>query len=258
MYPIIKIGLADIYTYSVFLTIALCTCIAITMHSARYLDTKHWKVAIVCVIITALAIPGARLLSLLMESGEQCSWTISGLLSSEGGMAFYGGVLLATPAAIIAMKLLGINILRFMDVIVPVVLTGLAIGRVGCFMNGCCWGQEVSWGLGVIFTHYQAPVRPLGIPLVPTQIISSLACSGIATLCFLLIARQPRNIRDGIIGVIGLICYCVFRFVIEFFRADVRGTVLFMSTSQAICLLLMAIAIIVLLCVIRPNLNTDS
>jgi phosphatidylglycerol---prolipoprotein diacylglyceryl transferase len=67
---------------------------------------------------------------------------------SSGGLTFYGGFLLATPVLIYYAIRKKIPLLKGMDIIAPCLMIGLAFGRIGCYLNGCCYGEEcsVSWG----------------------------------------------------------------------------------------------------------------
>lgn len=76
----------------------------------------------------------------------------------SGGLTFYGGFILATPAALLYGWMKRVPLLRGMDVIAPCVMVGLALGRVGCFLNGCCYG-------GVCYTDAMPTVSyPFGSP----------------------------------------------------------------------------------------------
>lgn len=66
---------------------------------------------------------------------------------TDGGLTFYGGFLLATPIVIAYGLYKKVPILRGMDVVAPCLMVGLALGRVGCFLNGCCYGEQLEWGV---------------------------------------------------------------------------------------------------------------
>ena len=63
---------------------------------------------------------------------------------SEGGLTFYGGFLLATPVILIYARIKRFPLRLGMDIVAPCLMLGLAFGRVGCLLNGCCWGQTVD------------------------------------------------------------------------------------------------------------------
>ena len=72
---------------------------------------------------------------------------------SSGGLTFYGGFLLATPVLIAYAIWKKVPLLRGMDIIAPCLMVGLAFGRIGCYLNGCCYGAECSHELGVQFPY---------------------------------------------------------------------------------------------------------
>lgn len=85
----------------------------------------------------------------------------AGLLAAanirSGGLTYYGGVLLATPVCIAYGLWRHIPIRRGMDIIAPCLLIGLGIGRVGCFLNGCCWGATCDAPWAVTFPYDSPP-----------------------------------------------------------------------------------------------------
>jgi phosphatidylglycerol:prolipoprotein diacylglycerol transferase len=72
---------------------------------------------------------------------------------SSGGLTFYGGFLLATPVLILYAIWKKVPLLRGMDIIAPALMVGLAFGRIGCFLNGCCYGEECSLSWGASFPY---------------------------------------------------------------------------------------------------------
>ncbi len=120
---------------------------------------------------------------------------------------------------------------------------GHALGRIGCFLAGCCYGKPTTLPWGVRFTDPHALVAPelLNVPLHPTQLYEA----GFNFLFFLLlhyVSQKPH--KDGKILVLYVWCYALMRFGIEFLRGDFRGGFLWgMSPSQVISLGVAGIAI---------------
>jgi phosphatidylglycerol:prolipoprotein diacylglycerol transferase len=167
------------------------------------------------------------------------------LMRSAG--VFYGGLIGAIAAAVVLIRKKGIPFWTLVDAAAPCVALGQAIGRLGCFSAGCCWGREAHVPWAVTFTNPIAERNvgvPLGIPLHPTQLYESV---GTAILCVLLIKLERRRF-PGETFARYLLGYAVLRGTIEIFRGDPRGTVLStVSTSQFIAVLgiLAALAIFV-------------
>jgi phosphatidylglycerol:prolipoprotein diacylglycerol transferase len=149
----------------------------------------------------------------------------------QGGLTFYGGVLLAAPTGFLYAKRRKLGALRAADLLAPALMIALAIGRIGCFLNGCCYGAQTDSGFGVLFPGHLAERHP-------TQLYESLfAFALFAVLRWVL---RPRMGRDGQLFGTMLTLYGVFRICLEFVRDDPRGALGPLSTSQLIGLPLIA------------------
>jgi phosphatidylglycerol:prolipoprotein diacylglycerol transferase len=154
----------------------------------------------------------------------------------RSGGVFYGGLIGAVAALVLLLRKRRIAFWTFVDMAAPAAALGHAIGRVGCFLAGCCWGRECSLPWAVTFTDPAAERNvgvPLNVPLHPTQLYES---AGLLALCGLLLALGRR--RPGQVFAVYLGGYALLRFTIEFFRGDPRGSVFggALSTSQLIAL----------------------
>ncbi len=143
----------------------------------------------------------------------------------QGGLTFYGGVLLAVPGGIWFAKRRGLAPMAAADLIAPALMLGLAFGRVGCFLNGCCYGAATESPLGVRFPHLVADRHP-------TQLYESFTAIVIFVVLRHLLRRRVRG--DGELFGWMLALYGLFRVAIEVFRDDPRGALGAFSTSQLI------------------------
>ncbi len=172
-----------------------------------------------------------------------------------GGLTFYGGFVGATVAAWWLFRRDRFPFWKGVDMGGMMVPIGLALGRLGCLMVGCCFGRtsEVPWVLSFPphspASEWQFREKLLDTPLSeslpvhPTQMYESLAALAIAALTILYV--QGRKRYDGQVFVVFLIAYAASRFVIEFWRSDDRGGWLSLSTSQwiGVAMLLVALGI---------------
>jgi len=151
-----------------------------------------------------------------------------------GGLVFYGGLIGGVLAALYYLKRYKLDIPVFADLAAPCVPLAHAVGRIGCYMVGCCYG----------------------IHAIPIQIIEA----GInALLVIVLLCYERFSTASGQILPVYVILYATARFIVEFFRGDSeRGTVLWLSTSQFISLLLFAIAAYLLLISARSQKSGES
>jgi phosphatidylglycerol:prolipoprotein diacylglycerol transferase len=118
------------------------------------------------IVALVAGVVGARL-SHVIENWPQYSDAADGLWGNfveavnlrSGGLTFYGGLILAFPVTIAYGLLMKVPIRRGMDVVAPCVMIGLGIGRIGCFMNGCCYGAtcDSHFPLAVTYPYGTTP-----------------------------------------------------------------------------------------------------
>lgn len=167
----------------------------------------------------------------------------------EGGLVFYGGLLASLLVSIWYFRHYRLPAFKYADFFAPAVAMGHSLGRLGCFLAGCCYGRpllERTW-YAIVFPPVEGSLAPAGVPLFPTQIAESLA----EFLIFLFLHWKLQRKRfDGQIVSMYLMLYSAWRFGIEFFRGDLeRGFVAgsWISTSQLISMILFAIGLLLYL-----------
>lgn len=208
--------------------------------------TVIWDVSM---LLLAAGIVGARLF-FVIQYHDQFHSLISVINISKGGLVYYGGVIGAVAAFVAYTRWKRLLALALCDILAPSVALGLAFGRIGCFLNGCCYGGPTSLPWAVHFPQgsvpYDAMVNRHLIEstavhtpgLHPTQLYSSV--NGLV-LCLLLSAFYPWRRRDGQVIALLLTVYPVTRFLIEFLRADelpIGGTPFSISQNVSIVLFL--------------------
>ena len=160
----------------------------------------------------------------------------------KGGFVFYGGFLGGLAGLFLYTRQFKLPIGSYLDIFAVVLPLGHAVGRIGCFFAGCCYG--IPWEGGHVYTDVVGDT-PLGIPLLPIQLIES----GLLMLLFLtqlfLLYRYPRS--SGLHTHFYLLSYPVVRFLLEFFRGDAGRGVLLLSTSQWISLAIIAFELVALM-----------
>jgi phosphatidylglycerol:prolipoprotein diacylglycerol transferase len=174
----------------------------------------------------------------------------------RGGLAYYGGFLFAAAFTFYFARKHRMGVWKVADLCAPWVAFGLALTRVGCFLNGCCFGKvtEVPWAVRFPIgspsweaqrdAHLIAgPAAPY--PVHPTQIY--LALLNFLTFMLLYFVVRRRKRVDGQIFAWLLILKGVFRSFVEIWRDDERGVLFgWLSTSQIISLPLVALGIYLL------------
>lgn len=169
-----------------------------------------------------------------------------------GGLTYYGGLLFAGAAAVLLLRRDRFPLWKACDLSSVGIAVGLGFGRVGCLLAGCCFGSvshgghalsfpprspasDSQWKLGLL-----EDAAHVSLPVHPTQVLESLMSFGVAG--FLLLYLQGRKRYDGQVFVWFLGLYALGRFIIEFWRADDRGGVLGISTSQWIGVVIVVFA----------------
>ncbi len=169
-----------------------------------------------------------------------------------GGLTYYGGLIGASIAAVYLLRRDRFPFWKAADMAGFAIPIGLAFGRMGCLLAGCCFGStcELPWSLS--FPGHSPASEAQAKALViksrelaslhvhPTQIYESVLSLAIAALC--LVVVHPRKRYDGQVFAVFLVLYAVVRFVLEFLRRDDRGGLLWLSTSQWIGVLLIGSA----------------
>jgi phosphatidylglycerol---prolipoprotein diacylglyceryl transferase len=168
----------------------------------------------------------------------------------NGGFAYYGGFIGASLGAWYLLRRDGFPFWKAADMAGFAVPLGLAFGRMGCLLAGCCFGRETDLPWALRFppgsaaseaewkAHRLSSMYVESHALHPTQVYESLASLVIAAAC--LYGVLPRKRYDGQVFVVFVVLYAAARFVIEYFRDDDRGIFAGLSTSQWIGILLIA------------------
>lgn len=166
------------------------------------------------------------------------------LLDIGHGFVVYGAIIGGIFGGWLYCHVKKLNFLRYFDLVMPSVALAQGFGRIGCLPAGCCYGRETSSAFHIIFTESQ--IAPNGVPLIPTQIISSVADFAHFALLLWLTKRVKG---DGQVAGCYLIFYSVGRTLIEMLRNDPRGGVGGLSTSQFISLFIfLAGVVMVIVC----------
>jgi phosphatidylglycerol---prolipoprotein diacylglyceryl transferase len=161
----------------------------------------------------------------------------------KGGIVFYGGVVGATLAFFIYRRLRPFPLRPYMDVIAPSIAIGIFFGRVGCFLNGCCYGDTCQFPWAVSFPKYSpawsqhvdlgmiSRDAATSLPVHPTQIYAAI--DGLVLL-LLLSAFYPFRRRHGEVMALLMVSYPVSRFLIEYLRNDETAFFAGLTISQNI------------------------
>ena len=239
MFPFIQIFQLNIPAYGVFLAISIVISGVIAYFRCKKanLNGDDFLVIVVCALGIGLTTAWGLYIAVTFSAEEILSLIHAkkiGVLF-QGGMVYYGGAIGGFAGALIGAKIVKTKILDFMNPVVPCLPLAHAIGRIGCFGAGCCYGKPTNSMLGIAF---QSPVggAPAGILLFPVQLLEAVLT--LALFVVLLVITKRSRIRAIALPAY-LLGYATIRIVTEFFRADgIRGIFLGLSTSQWISLMI--------------------
>ena len=162
------------------------------------------------------------------------------------GFIFYGGVFGGILAVYIYTKKYKLSFINIMEVLIVSVPLIHAVGRIGCFCAGCCYGRPAAPPWGVYFKAGSS--APYGVSLFPIQLLES-AINIVLFAAIFIYSRKDR--KDGQIIGFYFVGYGIERFILEYLRYDQAPILLGLSLSQIISLLIIPIGILLFA---RPNI----
>ncbi len=232
MHPILfKIGPVQLYSYGAMLAVAFLVVTFLARRRANSLGMNGDDILDLCIYLIVSGLIGARLLFILLNLDYYRQRPLEIAMLWKGGLVWYGGLISAILTAIIFLRAKKIPLLKTGDLMMPYVALGQAIGRIGCFLNGCCYGTPTTLPVGVTFDAAHGPVHP-------TQLYESLAMF----IVFLVLRRRTPG--NGKTLFLYLILYSAFRFFNEFLRGDNTAALLGLTVYQVISVMIFAIAVI--------------
>ncbi len=225
MYPVLfKLGPLEIRSYGFMLAISFLLGIWLSVQRAKKKNVDPNQIMDVSVLIIISAIVGSRLMYVVFHLDEFRGHWLDAIspIQSNGqigiaGLTMLGGVILSILTCWIYLWKKKLPFLAFADVILPMFALGEAITRLGCYLNGCCFGLPCEHGpFCVIFPH-DSPAGAFysDVALYPTQLFQSFY--GLIMFAVMLLAE--RKIRyTGFQLHLFFILYGIGRFTIDFFR----------------------------------------
>jgi len=244
MHPIlIDLGFWQVPTYGVLLALAVIAALWTARRRARRAGLDGDRIVDFGLWLVIWALLGSKLLLVLVELPRFVRNPAEVLTLVRAGGVFLGGFIAGIIAAFVLIRRYRLPALRTLDVLVPSLSLGQAIGRLGCLAAGCCWGAEcrLPWAI-----EYSNPVAaetlgtPLHVPLHPFPVYAFLCNLGL----YLVFAWMFRmQLKTGRVFGAYLVLYGAVRFLLEWTRGDaVRGFVFhdLLSTSQFISVLMVA------------------
>lgn len=235
-----KIGPLTVFPWGTTLSIAILLGTLVAIKLARRVGFDSDQIMDLAIVLIIGGIVGARLFYVLVyEPARYFREPLQILALWNGGMVYYGALIggFITGTWYVLRKKLPFWILA--DVVAPPLALGYGIVRIGCFLNGCCYGKPTTSFLGVTFPYLEGTPNLEVVSRYPTQLFSSMF--GFVLFGVLLYIWQNKKF-DGQVFLMFIILYALGRSVVEYFRENllVFGSV---TVSQLVSVLIIVPAL---------------
>ena len=213
---IFHIGSFGISWHGLFMVLGIVVAIWLTLRLAKRAGIPEESIYISALWVVLFGLIGARLVHVLDNLGYYGDNPSEIFAFWEGGLAWYGGLIGGVLAAVVCARVKKFPLERFADAAAPGVILGLAIGRIGCTINGDAYGTPTSLPWGLIYTHPDAYAEPwiAGHPAPVYEIIWCL-------IVFVILWRlRPQLKLEGSLFLTFVTLYCLGRFFISWVREE--------------------------------------
>jgi phosphatidylglycerol:prolipoprotein diacylglycerol transferase len=237
MHPILfNLGGLEVRVYGLLVALSFLTGIYFSSITAKKNGIDPDTILDLGLVIIISAVIGARALYVIVWWSYYSQHIADIFKVWEGGLVFYGGFIGALLGAIGWIWHKKMGILKLGDIVMPYLALSHAIGRIGCFYNGCCYGA-VNEKYGVIFPAINDNLRHL-----PTQLYESVL--NFLNFVFLALLFRNGKRKEGDVFYMYFLNYGIIRFCLEIFRGDPeRGFFFGLSTSMIISIVLVVTGI---------------
>lgn len=262
MFPeLFKIGNFPIHTYGVLLALAFLAALLIAARLAQRDGLPKERVYDLGLWMLLAGLLGSKVLMLFTEDGYDNWRNFFSLDFLRSGGVWYGGFIGGVLAGFFLMRYFKLPWWKTADAFAPGIALGQAVGRLGCFAAGCCWGKpsNVPWACSFTERAHELTGVPIGVHLHPTQLYESITM--VLVFAFLFFLHKKKKFDGQVVLFYGVL-YGIVRFTIEFFRDDPRGDIAGLtsftglSTSQMISLLVGISSLVILILRWRKSVSS--
>ncbi|MFC1928001.1 prolipoprotein diacylglyceryl transferase [Chloroflexota bacterium] len=239
------VAFLNVRWYGIMIALAILVIILWTLWQVR----KGARISYDTVFTAALVgIPSAIVLSRLLHVIDRWDYYIQnpGQIIGGSGLTAYGAILGATLGIWIYSRFSKLQFGYFADLVAPAIILAQAVGRVGCTINGCCYGAACSLPWAITYTHPDS-LGPFGIAVHPTavyELIYNLLVFAV------LVKLRGRFKPDGSLFLIYISLYSLWRLGTDFLR---EGTSFLLGLHQAQIIAIIALAITIPLLALRTR-----
>ncbi|NPV79826.1 MAG: prolipoprotein diacylglyceryl transferase [Firmicutes bacterium] len=229
MRPILfHIGSAPVYSYGFFVAVAFVVGTIFGIIQAKRRGISIEAIIDIALYSCIAGIVGARIVYVLLDLPVYLSEPMEILRLRDGGLSFHGGLFTAILVGIWYCRRHKVSAWEIADIAAPSVALGYSIARIGCFLNGCCFGVTTNLPWALKCAAYDQSLRH------PTQIYAAIG--SLMIFAILMISRKSRHF-PGYLMFFYVFLYSILRFVVEIFR-DVPRFLGPLSITQVVSIVL--------------------
>jgi len=209
MHPdLFSIGDLTLHSYGLLVAVGILAASVYLTRRASLLAMSRDQVMDLILVIVISGFVGARALYVIYEFDYFRRVPLEIIAIWRGGIIFYGGMIGASIGFVLYHWRTKRSILRSLDLFTPALALAQSFGRIGCFLNGCCFGKETASFFGILF-----PFHP--IPLHPTQLYHALFNLVLFSVLIVVLERnaQKQTMPKGLGRVPVVFRLCVRRFL---------------------------------------------
>jgi phosphatidylglycerol---prolipoprotein diacylglyceryl transferase len=196
MHPVLlELGSFTIYTYGLFVAVAMIVSYLMAVHCAADAGISRQEMTDLFFTVFVGGIVGARTYFVIQNWQDYAPAPVHVFFLREGGLVWYGGFAGAMLTGLAYAKWKGWDIPKLLDYAAPIIPMAHGIGRIGCYFNGCCFGKNG----------------------IPAQLIEAGALFLVTAI---LLFCKRKNLFSRKLFAVYVFCYSFTRFITEFFRGD--------------------------------------
>lgn len=218
MHPeLLQLGPLHLRSFGAAMAVAFLVGTWLGLREARRLGLDEDRFVNVILVTLVAAVIGARGLYVIEHLAEFRSEWGSVLALWQGGLTLYGGVVAGTAAGLVAAARFGLPRWLVADALTPSLALGTLFGRMGCWLNGCCYGHPTTLPWGVRFPHDSFAYLEFGdTPVHPSQLYNA----GAGLLMFVVLWAVRKRVRTpGVLFWSFLLAFAIVRVPIDMTRA---------------------------------------
>ncbi len=246
-----SIGSFSLRWYGVMAALGFIVGLTIFQLNKKYARLSSDQISNVVLLGMIAGVAGSRIFYVVQNWSYYKNNPAAIIRVDQGGLVFYGGFILALILIVwYVKKICKADVIRSLDALAPALAVAHALGRVGCFFNGCCYGKPADLWWSVVYPENTEPfVRYGAMALHPVQIYEAILNVILAAVLWCVLRKSKR----GITTACYVLAYGLLRFVDEFFRGDHSDFVQGFTPAQIIGFGMIPAGIILLVVFLRKQ-----